>query len=47
MGKLQLDLLDGAQHNQVHHDGDNGGLCLRFLKLKNEADTHTAKNSQF
>ena len=33
MGQFQFDLLDGAQHDQVHHDGDNGGLCVRLFKL--------------
>ena len=30
MSELQLDLLDRAQHYQVHHDGHNSGLCVKL-----------------
>ena len=34
MSQFQLDLLDGAQHDQVHHDGDDGGLCGNFIQIR-------------
>ena len=37
MSQFQLDLLDGAQHDQVHHDGDDGGLCVNSFKLESES----------
>ena len=37
MCQFQLDLLDGAQHNQVHHDGDNSGLCVILFRLESKS----------